>query len=193
MDGLLLALQNDPIPSAAHEGASILKWLFQNDTTVVWVLALILGLVGWISKRLRDWQRQNPGASQAMRTWVAEARAAAEAAQSGAKAGVSSEATLRDSVAQAQAAARAAQTGQPIAAPAQPPPAAKRRQKHADPPPAPPAPVYAPTPPVREAAPSLTDEAPVPRLRILDVLGGPHSAATGIVLAEVLGPPVAFR
>jgi hypothetical protein len=202
---LLLGLQNDPAPSAVSPAApaagdplSLLHWLTSHGSNVVWLVVLAVAGMSWVSKRLRDWQRKNPGAGSAMRSWVADAQAAAR--RTAALEAVARQAAIANAAAgpaaQRAAALAAVERAAAVyeAAPAYVPAEATKARQQAQHPHQPRRP-SAP-PPEQRRAPVLADEtAPeqTPRHALLAAFGDPASARTAVVLAEILAPPVGLR
>jgi hypothetical protein len=147
-----------------------LNWAWNHSGHAWWVIAAIAAGVGWTSKRLRDWNRRN--------TLVTAPSSAAAATPIRAAAAASTYAAAPSYTA-------AGYTAQP--AYAAPPQHAPSRKLH------------------REGAPA--QRAPAPVARSVDVppaaasgrwtltgaFGDPAHARTAIIVAEVLGPPVARR
>lgn len=168
-----MSLPNDP--------GEALRWATDHTRAATWLFAFVIGAIVWTMKRMGDWNRRN-AAAQA--PGVPPLVAAVERAAA-AKAGPAAQ------LYQA-AAAYASQSSTPAtykAAPAYAPQAASA-STHRRPAPA----QRAATPAARSvdvprAAPARAAE----RWTLVGAFGDPGHARTAIVIAEVLGPPVALR
>jgi hypothetical protein len=201
---LLLGLQNDPAPSAPGAGdpLSLLHWLMAHGGDFPWVFLLVLGGIGWMSKRLRTWSKQNPGAGNAVRTWISDAQTAARRAaaiEAAARQAAAANAAAGPEAQQAAALAAARQAAATYqAAPAYVPAETTMARQQAQHPHQPHQPRrHAEPPPETRRTPVISDEPdwPVqtPRHALLAAFGDPASARTAIVLAEILAPPIGLR
>ena len=173
--------------SLPGDPAEALKWAMNHSGDAWWVVGAIAAGIAWTSKRLREWNRRNslvtgpnPAAKRTAARWTPGTPAAAPHAPA--------QPAPASSYAAAPSYAAAGYTAQPAyAAPAPAPPArAPSRKLHREG-----APAQRATAPV---ARSVDVPAAAPRARMLGgAFGDPAHARTAIVLAEVLGPPVALR
>jgi hypothetical protein len=156
--------------SAPSDPADALRWALNHGGDFWWVWGAIAAGIAWTSKRMRDWSRRN--ADPAALAARAKARAALMAALSPA------------------AAARPAAAAQPASAapPQQAAPVARQPYRQA-------APAQRAATPVARSVnvPAGGAAAPAGAWTLTGAFGDPAHARTAIVLAEVLGPPLALR
>jgi hypothetical protein len=168
-----VTLPSDPLEA--------LNWAWDHSGHAWWLVVAVAAAVGWVNKRLRDWNRRNAPVTAPPRKAAAKAVPAAAPAA----------ASASTAYAAAPSYAAAGYVAQPAyaAPPAAPKPHAPSRKVH------------------REAAPAQQQRAVTPAARSVDVpapaasgrwtlagaFGDPAHARTAIVVAEVLGPPVGLR
>ena len=151
----------------AGDPTSLVNWLIGHQRDVIWLIAIALGVAGWLSKRFGS--RPPAGAPPRSRASdvLAGLRVALEAAQSGRVPGAPAGGVSRG--------------GSPARSTPPRVPASSGRGAGGAAPPVPPR----ATLPVRPSG-----RAPAP---LLDAFRDPAGARTAVILAEILAKPVALR
>jgi hypothetical protein len=173
-----VTVPNDPLEA--------LNWAWNHSERTWWVIGAVGVWLAWINKRLKTWKRRNAlamGPSNVPKPAAAPPPSPSSSATQSYAAAPSYSASAY--------AAQPAYAAPPAAAPH--PAASASRKLHRDAPPA-----HRPAPAQRTAAPAARSvDVPAAATGAGSILGGafgdPAHARTAMVLAEVLGPPVALR
>jgi hypothetical protein len=171
-----------------HDPLEALKWAWNHSEHAWWVIGAVGAGIAWTMKRLRDWNRRNAlvtgpkaAAGPSATRWT-PGTPSAPAPSPAQPAPASSYAAAPSYAAAGYTAQPAYAAPAPAAAPRQPP-----RKLHREGAPA----QRAVTPAARSI--DVPAETASGRWTLAGAFGDPAHARTGIVVAEVLGPPVGLR